>query len=360
MRSHFSLPRGVAAVVAVAGTSVALSSTCAAANNLIAADYATNSTYAGGWSAGQNGGYGWGAWSFNGTETTSPNEQAMDHTSPYNPFGVAWTLYNPEGSVPISTFPHNSPGTCYNSPTSTDVSKTGRSFPNGGLQPGQTFSTVLSNPTDRHFFRGYNVVLSTGSDNLDYNHTGSEISVGCFEYFSYGKWTIGDAVLDKIHSNIPTTLFDTDTTTNGVQIDISITGTNTYHAALTPLGHPELAFSTNSAFTNTPTWVTFQQFNTDSDFYPTLAPCGPDRTDLYIKSMTVSGLNLNIQQAGTNVLLSWPSFFSNFTLVSSPNLSAPVWSPAATNASGVVNGQNVVTNSIAGATQQFYRLQFQQ
>ena len=32
----------------------------------IAADYATKATYAGGWSAGQNGGYGFGAWSFNG------------------------------------------------------------------------------------------------------------------------------------------------------------------------------------------------------------------------------------------------------------------------------------------------------
>ena len=38
------------------------------AQTFIAADYATNSIYASGWSAGQNGGYGFGPWSFDGTD----------------------------------------------------------------------------------------------------------------------------------------------------------------------------------------------------------------------------------------------------------------------------------------------------
>jgi hypothetical protein len=45
--------------------------------------------------------------------------------------------------------------------------------------------------------------------------------------------------------------------------------------------------------------------------------------------------------------------------MSSTNLSVPGWTPVATPPS-VVNGQNVVTNSVLGTRQQFYRLKFQQ
>ena len=69
MRSHFSLNQGVAAACAVAGAATLLQGNCSA-QNLIAADYATNATYLTGWSAGQNGGYGFGAWSMAGTEAT--------------------------------------------------------------------------------------------------------------------------------------------------------------------------------------------------------------------------------------------------------------------------------------------------
>jgi hypothetical protein len=54
------------------------------------------------------------------------------------------------------------------------------------------------------------------------------------------------------------------------------------------------------------------------------------------------------------VVLAWPTNFFSFTLQSTTSLVSPVWS---TNSAApiVVNGQNVVTNPIAGA-QQFYRL----
>src|SRR5438309_6695432 len=116
MRSHFSLGQGVAATAAVAGALSMFPGNCCA-QSLIAADYATNSTYSSGWSEGQNGGYGFGPWSMNGTEVTSTNEHAMDHTSPYDPFGVAWTLYNPEGSIPNPDDPIFSPGNCFNEDT---------------------------------------------------------------------------------------------------------------------------------------------------------------------------------------------------------------------------------------------------
>jgi hypothetical protein len=354
MKSHFALPRGVAAACAVAGASSMLNGNCSA-QKLIAADYATNSTYAAGWSAGQNGGFGWGPWSTNGSVGIS---HAMDRTSPYDPFGVAWTLYDPAGT-PNNPALGGPPDQCVTPPTGIDASKAGRAFPNGALQPGQTFSTVIANPNTRRFYRGYTIVLSTGSDNFPYSHLGDEIDVGTFEYFSYGQWYTS--------ATYPTgriSLFDSNTTTNGMQVDITMTGTNTYHLAITPLGNPALAYSEDAdTVTNPVQWVTYQMYNTDSHFYPTLVSCppnGPDRTDFYIKSMTVSQLTLDIQRAGTNVLLSWPALFTNFTLVSSTNLSAPGWSPVSTNQSGVVNGQNVVTNSISGTTGQFYRLQFQQ
>jgi hypothetical protein len=101
-------------------------------------------------------------------------------------------------------------------------------------------------------------------------------------------------------------------------------------------------------------WVKYQLYNTDSDFYPTLAPCG-DRTDFYIKSMWVSGLTLNIQKVGSNAILTWPAVLSNFTLESTGDLGPSAnWQPVSPPPT-VVGDQNVVTNALTGA-QQFYRL----
>jgi hypothetical protein len=352
MRSHFSLNQGVAAACAFAGAAAMLNGNCCA-QTFIAADYATNATYAADWSAGQNGGYGFGPWSMNGTEATSPNEHAMDRTSSYDPFGVAWALFNPEGSAPSSGFPDNSPGTCANPPTGTDISRAGRALPNGGLQPGQRFSTVIANPTDRRFYRGYTIVLSTGSDNIAYDKQGSQVEVGTFEYFTYGKW-----YTPQSYPTGGTSLFDTDTSTNGMQLDVTMTSTNAYQLVMMPLGHPELAWSEHGTLkTNGPiNWVTYQLYNTDSNFYPPGCPCGPDRTDFYIKSMTVSWLALNVQRAGSDIILSWLTNSAGFSLFSSTNLGpTAAWHPVSPSPS-VLNDQNVVTNPIA-AKSQFYRLQ---
>ena len=63
---------------------------------------------------------------------------------------------------------------------------------------------------------------------------------------------------------------------------------------------------------------------------------------------------LTITPATANVVLSWPTNFTGFTLQSTTNLASTVWS---TNlpAPAVVNGQYTVTNPISG-TQQFFRL----
>jgi len=363
MRSHFTLPRRVTAACAVVGATSLLNGNCSG-QTLIAADYATNSIYAGGWAAGQNGGYGFGAWSFS-TDPISDgvtSQNTMDSTSPYDPFGMAWTLYNPIGPTPGVNDSANPPD--YGPPPGQpkgDVARAGRALPNGGLQPGQTFSTVISNPTEHRFYRGYTIILSTGSDNILYGGVGTAIAVGTFDYFMPGGWY----TLQNFSSG-GTGLYDTDTTTNGMELDVTLTGTNAYHLVMTPLGNPENAYSEDGTFTNAViNWVTYQLYNTDSDFYNftngIYSPAtNPQRTDFYIQSMTVSGpapLTLNIQVLGTNAVLTWPTNALGLNLASSLNLGAgAVWSTNGLPPPVVVNGQNVVTNPIAG-TRQFYRLQ---
>ncbi len=266
MRSHFSLDQRVAAACAVAGAATLLTGNCAA-QNFLAADFATNATYAAGWSAGQNGGYGFGPWSFTGTEDTAPNEQAMDRgASPYNPFGVAWTLYNPDGTPPGPTSPGYG---CVNPPIRTDISRAGRLLPNGELKPGQTFSTVVANPSCHSYYRGYTIILSTGSDNILYGSVGSQVSAGTFDYFMEGYW-----YTTATFQTGYTPLSVEDTTTNGVQIDITLTSTNTYHLVMTPVGNPERTYSEDGTLENNKltggqgavNWVTYQLYNTDSNF----------------------------------------------------------------------------------------------
>ena len=70
---------------------------------------------------------------------------------------------------------------------------------------------------------------------------------------------------------------------------------------------------------------------------------------------SVTAPQLTITPSGGNVVLTWPTNYSGFTLQSTTNLgSSAVWS---TNSPPpvVLNGQNVVTNPISGA-QQFFRL----
>jgi hypothetical protein len=338
MKSHFSVNGSVAMACAVAGASTMLNGNCSA-QTFIAADCATNSTYAGGWSAGQNGGYGFGSWSMNYTEASSPIEADMDRTSPFDPFGVAWTLYNPEGSTPSPTSPG---GQCVNPPTGTDISRAGRAMPNGGLQVGQTFSTVIANPSGRTFFRGYTIVLSTGSDNIQYGSLGQQLAMGTFEYFSYGKWYTSAGT---------TSLLDTDSTTNGMQVDIALTSTNTYHVVMTPLGNPGIAYSVDGTLENKGltdqgpvNWVTYQLYNTDSDFYPSLASCGPLRTDFYIQSMTVAWA-LNIQKVGADVQVTWPIG----TLLEADKVTGP-WT---------TNINTSPYKFAPGGSQKFFRLQTQ-
>src|SRR5436190_6567660 len=86
MRSHFLMSSAAMACALSAATAM-MPGVC---SGQVAADYATDPTYSGGWAAGQNDGYGFGAWSFNGTDPTPAGTyQAMSSSSP---IGTAWTL----------------------------------------------------------------------------------------------------------------------------------------------------------------------------------------------------------------------------------------------------------------------------
>jgi hypothetical protein len=332
MRSHFSLPRGVTAACAVAGATAVLNGNCSA-GTFIAADYATNATYTSGWSAGQNGGYGFGAWSFNGTVDTNgiADPGAQQAISSASAIGTAWTLYNGPSQPPAG------PG----------ISDVGRAITEpGGLQPGQTLEVVLQNPTAYQFYRGFDVLCLNGADNDPAGVGTSAIRVHVFDYF-VSNWHIIDAGGNTTPSLSPAT-----TAVAGMKFDLTLTSATNYSLTMTPLSNPSSAYThTGTLTTNLPiNWVNFRLY-----LGPNTGPNDP-ADDLEISSMTIAGLTLNIQLVGTNAVLSWPTNALGVNLASSLNLGpAAVWN---TNLPSpvVINGQNIVTNPI-GNTRQFFRLQ---
>lgn len=207
----------------------------------IAYDTATDATYAGGWSAGQNAGYGFGAWSFNGTDPTPAGQyQGMSSSSP---LGTAWTLLSHDPQTGLATA-----GRAISEP--------------GGLQVGQTFETVIDNPTSTHFYRGWGISLNNGTDNNPPGiSTGQQLAAYHFEYFNYGQWTVADLAGDT-----GTTLYNTDTAVAGMKLDVTLTSATTYSLTMTPLGGSASPYTqTGTLKTGDPiNWIQFQLYNTAS------------------------------------------------------------------------------------------------
>jgi hypothetical protein len=258
--------RRLAAASVVVGASAFSSAMTYAAT--MAFDTATDAAYDDGWQAGDNGGFGFGAWDFSGTYDT-PVGQTMDIFSHPNDLGRAWTLFNADAPP--------GPG------TGTDIAQAGRRIP-GGLKAGDTIHVVIDNPTERQFFRGYTVRFNTGGGNTVFMGTPqSRMSVGTFEYFTDGEWYATGTGGDP-------TLLDVDTN-HGMRIDFTLTGVNTFNLKMTPLNNPAIAF-TKSGTLDGPAggvidWVEFELFNTDSDYYPTHTITGGE-TDFYISNMWIT------------------------------------------------------------------------
>lgn len=324
---------------AVASAATMLNGHCAA-QPYVAADYATNSIYNGGWSAGQNGGYGFGAWSFNDSDPgTTPGTLQEITTS--SAVGTAWTLMN----------------TVYTN----GISNVGRSIP-AGLQVGQTFQTIIQNPVNssgEYTYRGFDILFTSRTTNDPAGDNTAATRLTVFDYFNPAmNWTITDMDYPGTPGQpaYHTGLSAMTSGTSGMIVDLTLDSTNTYTLTMAPVSNPSSPYFTYSGTlfggTNLPiSYVNYRLWNTNSS--------GPTDTadNFEISSMVIFGTTLSIQPAGANVVLSWSANIPNFVLACSPSLTnGSIWS---TNlpAPVVVGNQNFVTNPIAGP-QQFYRLQF--
>src|SRR6266481_8536618 len=203
MKSHF-LTNGAAVACALSGASVMM--TGVGSGQIVASDHANDPIYAGGWAAGQNGGYGFGAWSFNGTDPTPPGTyQAMSSSSV---IGRAWTLATHDNS--------------------TGLANAGRGIV-GGLQVGQTFETVIDNPTPSPFFRGFDILFTSGPDN---NPGGNNTSALRASVFNYGSttWKLTDSGGTSSSGINQATV-----AAAGMRLDLTLTSATTYSLTLTPL-----------------------------------------------------------------------------------------------------------------------------
>jgi hypothetical protein len=329
MRSHFTLDRGVTAACAVVSTATLLSGT-SSAQLFSAADYATNPIYAGGWSAGQNGGYGFGPWNFDATVDNNGNSDpgGQQEITTASALGTAWTLFN-LGSAPAGA----------------GISDVGRGIP-GGLEPGQTLEMFIQNPTAYNFYGGFDILFANATDNSPAGANNSELRLQVFNYF-ITNWKLDDGTGDT-----RTPLNSATDTAAGMKIDFTLTSTTNYSITLTPLSNPTAAYTQAGILaSNLPiNWINFRLYDGMST--------GPSDTadNFEISSMTIAGVDLSIRIAGGNAILSWPVNADGLVnLLSSTNLGpTAVWNPVAT-APVVVNGFNVVTNPLAGP-QQFYRV----
>jgi hypothetical protein len=263
--------RRLAAGAMIVGSSAMSSAMCYAQ---VAYDDASDVVYADGWQAGDNGGFGFGPWDFSGTYN-SPIGQAMDDgqqlgvtgSTPYNDIDRAWTLFNALGPEPG---PAPDEGT--------DISQAGRAIV-GGLQVGRTFTTIIDNPSQRNFFRGYTVRLNTGGGNTVFAGTPStRFAIGTFEYGTNGQWYSTDG---------SPTLADVDTDA-GMQFDFTLTSPNTFSMVMTPLDNLGAAYSDSGTLDGTGPidWIEFEFFNTDSDWNPSMV-ANPQSTDFYIRSISI-------------------------------------------------------------------------
>jgi hypothetical protein len=238
---------------ALSGATAMITGVCS--GQIVASDHATDPTYSGGWSAGQNGGSGFGAWSFTGTDPAGTQHEM----STAAPLGTAWTLFNSSSTAGISI--------------------AGRAIP-GGLQPGQTFETVINNPTAYHFFRGFDLGFLNATDNTGAGDNSASLSMNVFGYTFTGSlpnWSVNDAGGSTTASLSPYASAQA-----GMKLDLTLTSATTYSLTLTPLANPSAAYSQNGTISSPINWVQFRLYNTASS--------GPnDVTDNFgISYMTIS------------------------------------------------------------------------
>ena len=251
IRSHFV--SGAAIACAVTGATALMPNTGTAQ---VASDSA--STY-GSWTAGSTGGTGFGAWSFNGTTDPSGNSNpgGQQELSSAGAIGSAWTLFN------------NTPA----SGQGTGISDVGRSITEaGGLQVGQTFETVLQNPSVWYGtynpsaygggYTGWDLLLGNATDNNAAGDNTSAIRIQVFNYFNSAQnWAINDSTYSA-HS-LATSLTGPTTAADGVRIDLTLTSASTYQLTMTPL-NGATAYTLDSTYSGPINYINYRLYNTPS------------------------------------------------------------------------------------------------
>jgi hypothetical protein len=237
MRSHFI--SGAAIACAVTGATALMPNIGAAQ---IAFDTATDSTYAGGWSAGQNAGYGFGAWSFDQTQNpdnsfTTSGQQGI---SSAGSIGTAWTLFNLSSSGGLAN--------------------AGRAITEaGGLQAGQTFETVIQNPSTSagyYTYRGWDLLFTSGPDNDAPGDNTSALRAQVFDYYNASlNWAITDGS-GTTHPSLtgPTTA------AAGARIDLTLNPATTYSLTVTPL-NGATAYTQSGTYSGPISYVNFRLYN---------------------------------------------------------------------------------------------------
>jgi len=326
LRSHFI--SGAAIACAVTGAMASLM-----ANHAAAQAYDGASTY-GSWTTGSTGGSGFGAWSFDQTQNPDNSfaTSGQQGLSSAQSIGTAWTLFNLSSSGGLAN--------------------AGRAITvGGGLLVGQTFETVIQNPStytgSLYYggYRGWDILFGNATDNNAPGDNTSAIRASVFNYFNPSQnWAINDP------SKHTTSLTGPTTAAQGVRIDLTLTSATAYSLTMTPL-NGATPYTLNSTYTGPINYVDFRLYNAASSGLNDTAD------NFEISSMTIQGLLLNIQLAGANAVLSWPTNALGVNLASSLNLGVgAAWSTNGLPSPVVINNLNFVTNPIAG-TQQYYRLQ---
>jgi len=256
MRSHFRISSSAAVACAVSSATALMTGICS--GQVLALDTASNPTYSGGWSAGQNGGSGFGAWSFNGTDATPAGTYQGISSSP--PLGTAWTMMAQSSS--------------------SGLANVGRSI-NGGLQAGQMFQTVIQNPVNNagiYTYRGFDILFTSGTDNNVGGDNTSALRLSVFDYFNASmNWNIHDSTS---HPNSAVSAITTGA--SPMVLSLTLNSSTDYTLTLAPESNPTSPYLTFSGTLVSPIdYVDFRDYNTASS--------GPSDTanNLSISSMEV-------------------------------------------------------------------------
>ena len=253
-----------------------------------------------GWQAGDNSGFGFTAWNFDSRHCFNGVCDPQNYTKPGIKFiddgqrlGTHYSNpFNNIGAPATGTPPSTRTWGMGTTPDSTGLNTIGRGIP--ALQPNQTISLVVDNPTDRRFYKGYFIRLNSANGpggNICYG--GAPCTSGAapvnkltwwrFDYFDYGVWKVGDGAGDAT-----TSLNDLGTAVAGMKFDFTLTGADAYTLTVTPLANPGNSYTRSGTLRNPGTpldWIEFVFFNTNTDTgtLPTKA------TDFYIRSMEITG-----------------------------------------------------------------------